>query len=179
MPKSSKVVVTNNSLQAGRSSIPVGSTEWYAWLSRNSRFSFHGTNGHFTAQSEVRRNRTYWYAYRRRNGKLFKLYLGKSEELNLERMEQASLALAGQNLLVQPDMENPSDTEARIDTSLLPMTKVNVPALPLQLVARPRLTRQITAPLTLIYAPSGFGKTHPAERLEPNLRTSGRLALAG
>lgn len=153
MQKNGKFIVTGNSLQAGRSSIPVGSTEWHAWLSQHGTFTFRGTNGRFTAQSEVRRNKTYWYAYRRRNGKLSKLYLGKSEELSLERMEQVSLALAGQALPGQPDVE------ARIDTSLLPMTKFNLPALPLQLVRRPRLTRQITTPLTLIHAPSGFGKT--------------------
>ena len=163
MQKTAKFIVTGNRLQVGPSSIRVGSPEWYTWLSEHDRFSFQGENGRFTAQSEMRRNKTYWYAYRRRNGKLFKLYLGKAEELSPERMQQASLTLAGQNFLEayagHPGIENPSDIEARIDTSLLPMRKVNIPALPLQLVTRPRLNRQINSPLTLIYAPSGFGKS--------------------
>jgi len=36
---------------------------------------------------------------------------------------------------------------------------VNVPVVPRQLVTRPRLTKRITTPLTLVYAPSGFGKS--------------------
>ncbi|HLO30950.1 MAG TPA: hypothetical protein VK249_17520, partial [Anaerolineales bacterium] len=36
---------------------------------------------------------------------------------------------------------------------------VNVPVLPRQLITRPRLTCQINTALTLISAPSGFGKS--------------------
>ncbi len=163
MPGSSKSIVQDNFLLAGASSIPVGSQLWYDWLSRAKHFSFKSQSGRFLAQCETRRNQTYWYAYRRRAGKLIKAYLGKTEELTSERLEQASLSLTGQTLLKQftnQSVENGNGTaESRIDTSFLPMTKVNVPMLPRQLLTRPRLTRQINTPLTLIYAPSGFGKS--------------------
>jgi ATP/maltotriose-dependent transcriptional regulator MalT len=39
------------------------------------------------------------------------------------------------------------------------MTRLIPPALPVNLVVRPRLMQQIESPITLITAPSGFGKT--------------------
>lgn len=160
MSRTSKSIVRDHLLLTGSESIPVGSPGWYAWLASAKTFSFHSPSGNFTAQREKRRNGTYWYAYRRA-GKLMKVYLGKAEELTPERLEQASLSLTGQTLRKQRNVQpRTSETvESRIDTSFLPLTKVNVPALPRQLVSRPRLTRQIDRPLTVVYAPSGFGKS--------------------
>lgn len=162
MPGSEKSVVKDNCLFTGENRILVGSTEWYEWLSNARNFSFKGEKGSFVAQCEKRRSNAYWYAYRRA-GKLIKVYLGKTEELTPERLERASASLTGHTLLSQfsdqPATAEGGTSESRIDTSLLPLTKINVPLLPRQLVARPRLTRQINTPLTLIYAPSGFGKT--------------------
>lgn len=163
MHSANRSIVRDNFLWVDTTSIPVGSQLWYEWLSKAKKFSFKSPNGCFVAQCETRRNKTYWYAYRRQAGKLHKVYLGKTEELTPERLEQASLSLTRQPLFNQFTSQSGGDqnfaTEARIDTSFLPMTKVNVPVLPRQLVTRPRLTRQISTPLTLIYAPSGFGKS--------------------
>jgi LuxR family maltose regulon positive regulatory protein len=163
MPGPEKSIVRDNFLFADAIPVPVGSPSWYEWLSKAKKFSFKGPSGCFVAQCETRRNKTYWYAYRRQAGKLHKVYLGKTEELTPERLEQASLTLARQPLFNQFTNQTAGDQnstpESRIDTSFLPMTKVNVPVLPRQLVTRPRLTRQINTPLTLIYAPSGFGKS--------------------
>ncbi len=162
MRGSVKSIVKDNFLLAGETCVPVGSPLWYEWLSTARKFSFKSQRGCFVAQCEKRRNKAYWYAYRRA-GKLMKVYLGKTDELTLERLEQASISLTGQRLLNQRSDQSAGNenftAESRIDTSMLPLTKVNVPVLPRQLVARPRLTRQINTPLTLIYAPSGFGKS--------------------
>jgi LuxR family maltose regulon positive regulatory protein len=162
MSDSVKSIVKDNILLAGASQIPVGSQPWYEWLSTAKKFSFKSPGGNFVAQCEKRRNKDYWYAYRRA-GKLLKFYLGKTEELTAERLEQASISLAGQTRLQQVGNQTSGNesfaAESRIDTSFLPLTKVNVPVLPRQLVARRRLTHQISTPLTVIYAPSGFGKS--------------------
>ena len=162
MPGSEKPVVKDNILLAGVNRIPVGSPSWYEWLSTAETFSFKSPGGNFVARCEKRRNRDYWYAYRRA-GKLMKVYLGKGEELTQERLEQASISLTGQRLFShlsdQTGRHEVTTFESRIDTSLLPLTKINVPVLPRQLISRPRLTRQINTPLTVIYAPSGFGKS--------------------
>lgn len=163
MGKSDKPVVQNGHLLADSTHVPVGSLQWYEWLSGNQSFTFQGDGGHLLAQCEKRRGNIYWYGYRRRAGKLGKVYLGKTHELTAERLEEASCCLAGQTILAQftslPAATSLSNPEGRIDTSLLPMTKVNVPVLPQKLVARRRLTSQLNTPLILIYAPSGFGKS--------------------
>jgi len=174
--KSDKFIATNELLKAEPSDIRVGSDAWFAWLSQHDKFSFQGKSGRFTAQREVRRNTTYWYAYRRRSGKLFKLYLGKTDELTSELLEQTSISLAGQKISEHNTAPETETIEQRIDTPLLPLDKINSPALPPQLLTRPRLNCQINTPLTLIYAPSGFGKStllndwkrtcgHPVARL--------------
>lgn len=163
MSGAKKSFVQDNFLLTNSTPIPVGSPLWYAWLDTAKKFTFKSQSGGFTAQCETRRNKPYWYAYRRRAGKLIKVYLGKTQELTGGRLEQASLLLAGQTPLAQfthPPLGNENfSLESRIDTSFLPMTKINVPMLPRQLVSRPRLNQQINTPLTLIYAPSGFGKS--------------------
>ncbi len=161
--KAGNTLVSHDALRLGEAFIPVGSPDWFAWLAQQDKFSFEGKNGHFTARRETRRGRPFWYAYRRRGGKLLKQYLGKTDELTLERLEYASSLLDGQNLFDRyaspPAGELSSNAESRIDRSFLPMTKVNNPALPPHLLSRPRLTRQISTPLTVISAPSGFGKS--------------------
>ena len=77
------------------SPIRVGSHNWYAWLAneQNRSFSFRNDTGTFTARRERLRNGRYWYAYRRSKGKLRKVYLGKTEELSLERLNAVAAAL--------------------------------------------------------------------------------------
>ena len=160
MPGSKKSIVKDNSLSTGSRHIEVGSQSWYDWLSTAKTFSFKSPRGNFVAQCEKRRNGVYWYAYRRA-GKLMKIYLGKTEQLTPERLQQASINLTAQTARKQFQSQPVANqaVESRIDTSFLPMTKFNVPRLPRQLISRPRLTRQINRPLTVIYAPSGFGKS--------------------
>lgn len=163
MHKSGKSIVNHDTLLFEGTRIQVGSPEWFEWLSWQSKFWYQGDSGHFTAQCELRRNRPFWYAYRRRSGKLYKHYLGKPDELTAKRLEYASGLLAGGNLFnqyaSQPTKEQIDRSEARIDRSFLPQVKVTNPALPHSLLTRPRLLRQIRTPLTIISAPSGFGKS--------------------
>jgi LuxR family maltose regulon positive regulatory protein len=163
-------------ISSAANSIPIGSRRWQAWLATNTRFAFEGGAGHFSAQSELRRGIAYWYAYRRRGGRLFKTYLGKSEELTPERLEQASAQLAGHAPLTRlAGKADSSDLALALKgvsggaagaaeadetlLSVLPLTKIKPPVLPEKLIERPRLTQRIKSPATFIYAPSGFGKS--------------------
>lgn len=162
MPNPARPVVEDNLLQMDAAAILVGSPAWYEWLATAKKFSYKGQGGSFMAQCETRRNKGYWYAYRRRAGKLFKAYLGRAEELTRERLSEISLSLTGQAFVQRgagPADGRGIDPETRIGASFLPLTKINVPVLPRQLVSRPRLNQQINTPLALIYAPSGFGKS--------------------
>ncbi len=165
MPDHEKAIIKDGFLLTSDEPIAVGSSLWFEWLATAKKFSFKYPNGGFMAQCELRRNKSYWYAYRRRDGKLFKVYLGKTEELTFERLQQTNMELMGESAPEQTApvpasaLNDPYLFTARIDTSFLPITKITVPVLPRQLVSRPRLNQKINTPLTLIYAPSGFGKS--------------------
>ena len=160
MQKTRHPLVAGEVLQVDGSCIALDSVEWLEWLARGNQFRYSDGGGHFMAQCEIRRGRPYWYAYRRQNGKLSKVYLGKSEELTSERLKAACLAIAGgkSEVLAAPAPNPPARVE-RLSTNLLPFAKINGPVPPPHLVLRPRLTRQITTPVTLVNAPSGFGKS--------------------
>src|SRR5215468_1886380 len=66
-------------------------TRSLAWLQEVSSFAFDGRQGAYTARKETKqRGESYWYAYRKRAGKLKKTYLGKSTDLTLARLEEVA-----------------------------------------------------------------------------------------
>src|SRR2546428_10251060 len=80
--------------------LPVGTPAWYGWLSTARTFAFRGAFGTFTARKEQASNKRggwYWRAYRRREGTLHRVYVGKSEELTLERLNAVAVTLTGQD----------------------------------------------------------------------------------
>jgi hypothetical protein len=80
--------------------LPVGTPAWYGWLSTVRTFAFRSAFGTFTARKEQASNKRggwYWRAYRRRAGTLHRVYVGKSEELTLERLNAVAVTLAGQD----------------------------------------------------------------------------------
>ncbi len=77
-----------------RPRIVVGSPEWYRWLASASSFAVAGANGRYTARKDRRGpNDGYWRAYRKSQGKLASVYLGRSGELTLERLQRAAADL--------------------------------------------------------------------------------------
>jgi hypothetical protein len=75
--------------------ILLGSPAWYAWLADATSFAFRSDHGTFTAHKERRGPaREYWKAYRRHAGRLHRVYLGKSSELSLDRLNAAAAVLA-------------------------------------------------------------------------------------
>jgi predicted ATPase/DNA-binding CsgD family transcriptional regulator len=77
--------------------LTVGTPDWYAWLSTTRSFAFRGALGTFTARKEHAGNKRgglYWRAYRKRDGRLHRAYLGMSEELTLDQLHDAAAALS-------------------------------------------------------------------------------------
>lgn len=72
--------------------IDVGSDFWFTWLREPQANSFHFENeqGKFTARREERptSGNDYWYAYKKIQGRLRKVYLGTPEELTSDRLNQ-------------------------------------------------------------------------------------------
>ena len=152
-------------------SLTVGGAAWYAWLADATRFAFADPHGSFTARKEPARGhgqRAYWYAYRKRGGTLGKVYLGRSEDLTVERLSAAATALAPAAADTETDAAvragpyRPVSPATSRATPLL-ATKLSVPRVRPTLLPRSNLLAQLHAglagPLTLLSAPAGFGKT--------------------
>jgi len=145
-------------------SLSLDSLQWNEWLNHHDQFKFKGAAGHFSARRETRHGNDYWYAYRRRNGKLSKAYLGKSEEITLARLEETAAELAGETILNQLTLftEPPNNAvpkKSSISSPYPSLTKIRPPILPPNLITRPRLMQKINSQVTFICAPGGFGKS--------------------
>jgi LuxR family transcriptional regulator, maltose regulon positive regulatory protein len=135
----------------------VGSPDWVAWLdaAETRSFAFRAAGGRLTARKDARRRGgAYWVAYRKTNGALRNVYLGKSADVTLERLTAAAATLAA---------PPPSVAAPAADPAPLLRTKLYAARPTTALVARPRLVARLAAGagrrLTLIVAPAGFGKT--------------------
>lgn len=82
------------------SMIEVGSSKFLSWLDNPDNRSFRFIAGFAGEQSFTARKETskkgeadYWYGYRKVSGKLHKRYIGKSEDVTLERLKEVVFAL--------------------------------------------------------------------------------------
>lgn len=175
---------------------------WFAWLAAHRGFAFHGQAGQLTLLKEARRRGQdgYWYAYRRQGGRMVKKYVGRSADLTMARLEAAAQALNSESpaLLDEssrtllppagsasaPGEAVPSSipaTFAEVNTPqpALLEPKLRLPQPQAALVARERLLAQLDAvlvyKLTLIAAPTGFGKTTLLSQWVADRRTRGDL----
>ncbi|MBK9715068.1 MAG: AAA family ATPase [Kouleothrix sp.] len=149
------------------SPIPLDTPAWFAWLEHATTFAFRGPSGHFTARKERQaRGGGYWKAYRTSHGTLHRVYLGKAQDLTLDRLNQTAVTLAAAAAPAAPHpvvhaAVHPASTPA-VRANVL-ATKLFVPPARTNLVVRPRLFERLEAgsqhKLTLIAAPAGFGKT--------------------
>ncbi|GHO96339.1 hypothetical protein KSF_063870 [Reticulibacter mediterranei] len=147
---------------------------WLAWLETVSSFSFQSRSGaNCTVRKEaVQRGGTYWYAYRRSNGRMLKRYLTRTTELTPARLEEVALilnekqALSGSDLPFATRKHTVSHTQQINEgahSQPLLLTRLHLPRLPMQYVSRPRLLallqQGMQGHLTLVSAPAGSGKT--------------------
>jgi LuxR family maltose regulon positive regulatory protein len=149
--------------------IVLGSEEWFSWLSEPEHGSFDLQHplGNLTVRKERRqRGGEYWTAYRRVGKRLRKVYLGKSSELTLARLQRAAITLAIDDETFPPPIPAhplPIQSGEQKYEPVLLTTKLASPLPRSRLVLRPRLTNWITGhlhmPVLLITAPAGFGKT--------------------
>lgn len=158
-------------LEAGhdRTPIAVGSKAWFNWLETAQTFVFDDPAGRFTARKKRRSGNSYWYAFNRRSGRYREAYLGKSVDMELERLRSIASALempdrtpvVPQATALGTPRERPSPA-SRSGLHILP-TKLAMPRVnPAQLVRTrisERLDWALQFPLTLISAPPGYGKT--------------------
>jgi non-specific serine/threonine protein kinase len=148
-------------------SIQIGEDAWRQWLSAPETVSFHfeAEGSSFTARRELRRGHAYWYAYRRHGGRLAKVYLGRSDDIDRAQLAAAAAQLCGG--------ASPVQTRRKARTTLLREIEVNyvsgLPAPPTRLIGRdPEVVavRQRfiadAARLVTLTGPGGTGKTRLA-----------------
>jgi LuxR family transcriptional regulator, maltose regulon positive regulatory protein len=100
--------------------IDVGSSAWFTWLSTATAFTFTCADGMFTARRERAssgRGGWYWRAYQRRGGELKRSYLGKAEELTLERLQAVAASLASSGALKHAANQAGADIGSSVDES--------------------------------------------------------------
>src|SRR5260370_27202197 len=156
--------------------IAVGSAAWFEWVGRESStlFAFHVPEGGYTARKEGSgsgRGGWYWKAYRKHQGRLYRAYMGKAEDLTLERLRKIAQTLSARIASEERAIEEISgvarlaEREGGSNPVATPLleTRLRPPRLPAQLVERAHHSvlfdgcRQQN--LTLLHAPPGFGKT--------------------
>jgi LuxR family maltose regulon positive regulatory protein len=169
-----------------RAATPVFAVEtpaWYAWLEQTGTFTFRGQQGSFTARKECvanGRGDQYWRAYRRHKGRLYRVYLGKTAQLTLARLNEAAETLTRRmNGCSDPACEIDAPPENAQGKEHSPIerqrfeegrpaqqflrTKLSLPALPAHFLPRPRLVQRLQRGmknrLVLLSASAGSGKT--------------------
>jgi predicted ATPase/DNA-binding CsgD family transcriptional regulator len=173
--------------------LSVGTPAWYAWLRTARAFAFRGAFGNFTARKEQASNKRggwYWRAYRRREGTLHRVYLGKSEEVTLDRLNAVAVNLAQQNALHEDEHVQQGQIEALNDREhfLHPTKDVSRPLarqsspLPLPLTSLLGREREVAAACTLLTRPDvrfltltgtgGVGKTRLALQIASEVQGS-------
>jgi LuxR family maltose regulon positive regulatory protein len=145
-----------------QSLVPSNEEPWLAWLMTHSSFSFQGQSGHLSVLKESRqRGAGYWYAYHTKDSHTRKRYLGRTAMVTLARLEQVAQELSSPSspALLPQAPRAPEFAQKGVLLS----TKLAPPRLPLSLVERSRLLRDLEAvrsyPLTLVSASAGSGKT--------------------
>ncbi len=137
----------------GEEPIALGTPAWIDWVRTHTTFTCRNATAQFAMRREGRPGGQYWYAYKRRAGKLQKRYAGRGEDLTEQRLQELARSLS-------------EDDTARAEPTALPSllaTRFTFPRLAAHTLERPRLLdrfcQAIERPGLLITAAAGYGKT--------------------
>src|SRR5439155_12253175 len=146
--------------ETGTDPIIVGTPAWYDWLEHHSAFLFLDSVGSFTAyKSDTNPGDQYWKAFYTRQGKFYRVHLGQSRALTLERLQAAARMHEGEQDLdestdmYQADaaasMHPVSRTAANLGSlNSLIRTKLYSPPTRSDLISRVRLLERLNAGLS-------------------------------
>lgn len=174
------IVQDDATVYQARTSAPILVVEtraWYAWLGETTAFTYKSQYGTFSARREPASNGRggdYWRAYRKYRGKLYRVYLGKNEQLTIALLNAAAKELARRiEPGAEPCEQSPSkgaseqhgngDIGPGREVDGLLHTKCSIPTFHRSLIARPQLVQRLNQGmkhrLILLSALAGAGKT--------------------
>jgi len=165
--------------------LAVETPAWYVWVEEVTQFTFQSQYGAFSARKERvanGRGGSYWRAYRRKQGKLYRIYLGKNDQLTLARLNAVAQELAGRLDLgevghalrvpektvrtAKPELAAVNKSRRIVSNRTaqhLLRTKLHIPVFQVHLVRRAHLVRRLNEGmkrrLILLSAAAGSGKT--------------------
>src|SRR4051812_36514574 len=93
--------------------LPGDAAQWLGWLEKHRAFAFDGRGGHLSLLKEWRRRGSdgYWYAYVRRAERKLKRYVGRSEQVTMERLEEIAISLASEKHATLPSRDHDTRDE--------------------------------------------------------------------
>src|SRR5258708_19532616 len=130
---------------------------WLSWLAEHTAFTFQGQAGRLSVIKEARQRGTgYWYAYRTKARHTRKRYLGRTANVTFTHLEEQAKALTSPPSPAPSPLAPEPTAPSSEQKGVLLSTKLSPPRLPLSLVERSRLLRDLDAvrspPLTLFSA---------------------------
>jgi LuxR family transcriptional regulator, maltose regulon positive regulatory protein len=165
-----------------RHTLPIGSAAWFAWLEQATTFAFVTPQGSMTVRRDRgQRGGWYWRAYRRTNGVLRQVYLGKRELVTEERLVSAAAALIDSSVEQAVQAARPLAGE-----DSLPAVRAQPAQAGRFVLQRPALLTRLNEAqarqrVTLLIAPVASGKTMLlsgwAEQAREQQRTIAWLSL--
>ncbi len=133
---------------------------WLQWLEEHRSFSFQGRNGQINVLKEKRSRggSGYWYAYQRQGKQMLKRYIGRSDQLSIEYLEELASSLRLGRI-----SNVPAQVDASVQFEPLLMSKLQLPHIQKSLLRREQLLQTLDKSLdyrlTVISGPAGYGKT--------------------
>ncbi len=91
MPQTNMPILRDGWLHlVDHASIEIDTNAWFSWLTQANRFCYWPTTSSFrlTVRKEKRRHAYYWYAYLKNARKLHNAYVGRTEAVTSERLQQ-------------------------------------------------------------------------------------------
>ena len=157
--------------------ITLGSSAWDTWVEHARSFRFETPHSSFTARKEQRPGGWYWYAYRRRHGTLHIAYLGKSEELTIERLHTVAAVL--ERAEDSSEETRHQSQQRSFDASLQDHHTSNIPS-PLALSeARPAGKHNLPNQLTSLVGRESATATATALLRRPEVRLLSMIGTGG
>jgi LuxR family maltose regulon positive regulatory protein len=150
--------------------LPGDAAQWLGWLEKHRAFAFDGRGGHLSLLKEwrLRGSHGYWYAYVRRAERKLKRYVGRSEQVTMERLEEIAISLASEKHGTLPSRDHYTrdkyvSPSPPLQFEPLLLSKLALPHLQSELLLREHLLELLDTglkrKLTMIAGPAGYGKT--------------------